>query len=478
VPGASDRGFDMLDASLLAELRAAVGEQALLTGDRVRECAVDVQGHLPGATALVRPRSTQEVSSVLRLCHARGQPVVPQGGRTNLVEGTVSSPHELIVSLERMNRIERVDAPGRTMRVEAGVILQRAQEEAERHELMFPLDLGARGSCTVGGNIATNAGGVRVLRFGMMRSLVLGIEAVLADGTVLNSLNRMLKNNAGYDLKQLFIGTEGTLGIVTRADLRLVPRPRSVATAFVACRDFAALVRLLAHLDARLAGQLAAFEALWPEYYEITTSERTGHKGVLSHEYGMYGLVETLGSDPQADPARLEQALESALQDELILDAVVAKSESERRAIWEPREDVWQVQEQYGVTCNFDVSLAIEDMASYLARVRGAVAEQFPRGRTFAFGHIADGNLHIIVAPGAETAARAGDLEEIRGAAERIVYEPLRTIGGSIAAEHGIGLERRRYLGISRTEAEIATMRTLKAALDPKRILNPGKVIE
>jgi FAD/FMN-containing dehydrogenase len=468
----------MLDASLLADLRAAVGEQALLTGERVRECATDVQGHVPGATALVRPRSTAEVSAVLRLCHARGQPVVPQGGRTNLVEGTVSSPDELLISLELMNRIERVDVPGRTMRVEAGVILQRAQEEAERHELMFPLDLGARGSCTIGGNISTNAGGVRVLRFGMMRSLVLGLEAVLADGTVLNSLNRMLKNNAGYDLKQLFIGTEGTLGLVTRADLRLVPRPRSVATAFVACQDFAALVRLLGHLDARLAGQLAAFEALWPEYYEITTSARTGHAAVLTRDYGMYGLVETLGSDPQADQARLEEALEAALEDGLIVDAVVAKSDSERRTIWEPREDVWEVHEQFGVTFNFDVSLAIEHMEPYLARVRRSVGEEFPRGRTFAFGHIADGNLHIIVTPGAAPGALGRDAEEVRTTVEAIVYEPLRAIGGSIAAEHGIGLERRMHLGISRTEAEIATMRALKGALDPKRILNRGKVFD
>ena len=468
----------MLESSLLADLRAAVGEHAVLTGERVRECAVDVQGHVPGAAALVRPRSTAEVSAVLRLCHDRGQPVVPQGGRTNLVEGTVSSPRELIVSLERMNRIERVDAAGRTMRVEAGVILQRAQEEAERHDLMFPLDLGARGSCTIGGNISTNAGGVRVLRFGMMRSLVLGIEAVLADGTVLESLNRMLKNNAGYDLKQLFIGSEGTLGIVTRADLRLFPRPRSVATAFVACRDFPALVRLLGHLDARLAGQLGAFEALWPEYYAITTSAPTGHTAVLPRDHGMYGLIETLGSDPDADSLRLEQALEAALSQDLIVDAVVAKSESERRAIWEPREDVWQVQEQYGNTFNFDVSLAIEDMAPYLARVRADVAEQFPRGRTFAFGHIADGNLHIIVTPGAAAAELGRDAQEVRSAVERIVYEPLRAIAGSISAEHGIGLERRMHLGISRTQAEIATMRALKAALDPKHILNPGKVLE
>lgn len=467
----------MLDSGLLADLRAIVGDEAVLTGARVRECATDVQGHAPAAPALVRPHTTSEVSAILKLCHARGQVVVPHGGRTNLVEGTSTSAAEIILSLERMNRIEHVDGPGRTMRVEAGVILQRAQEEAERHDLMFPLDLGARGSCTIGGNISTNAGGVRVLRFGMMRSLVLGVEAVLADGTVLDSLNRMLKNNAGYDLKQLFIGSEGTLGVVTRADLRLFPRPRSVATAFVACRDFAALVGLLGHLDARLAGQLAAFEALWPEFYEVTTSARTSNAAVLPRDYGMYGLIETLGSDPETDQGRLEQALADALDRGLILDAVVAKSESERRAIWAPREDVWQAQEQYGLTFNFDVSLPISDMAPYLERLRGEAARTFPKGRVFAFGHIADGNLHVIVAPG--LARSAGPVPDApRVAAERLVYEPLREIEGSIAAEHGIGLERREYLGYSRTPEEIAAMRALKAALDPKRILNPGKVID
>ena len=461
----------MLDAALLADLKAVVGEQGLLTGERVRESASPLHGQPARAGALVRPHSTAEVSQVLRLCHARGQPVVPLGGRTGLVDGTLTVASDLILSVELLNRIERIDAPGRSMRVESGVILQRAQEEAERHDLMFPLDLGARGSCTIGGNIATNAGGVRVVRYGMMRSLVLGLEVVLADGTVLCSLNRMLKNNAGYDIKQLFIGSEGTLGVITRADLRLVARPRSVGTAFVGCRDFDALVQLLSQLDAQLGGQLSAFEALWPEFYRITTSERTGNTPSLSYDYGMYGLIETLGSDPESDQARFEQALAEALERGIILDAVIAKSESERRALWEPREEVWEVEQQYGLTYNFDVSLAIEHMEGYLARLREDTARRFPKGGVFAFGHIADGNLHIIVAPGSPD-------DSHREAVERVVYEPLRDIGGSISAEHGIGLERREHLGISRTPQEIGAMRTLKAALDPKGILNPGKVLQ
>jgi FAD/FMN-containing dehydrogenase len=460
----------MLDAGLLTDLRAALGESGLITGEQVRERAVDINGVPPRATAMARPRSTEQVAAVLRLCHARRQPVVPLGGRTGLVEGGATTEDEIILSTELMNQIERVDAPGRSMRVQAGVILQRAQEEAERHDLMFPLDLGGRGSCTIGGNIATNAGGVRVVRYGMMRGLVLGLEAVLADGTVLCGLNRMLKNNSGYDLKQLFIGSEGTLGVVTRAELKLVARPRSTCTALIACRDFASLVRLLALIDSRLSGQLSAFEAMWPEFYQVTTSERSGHAAVLPRDYGMYGLIETLGSDPQADQARLEQALEDALEKDLVLDAVIAKSESERRAIWEPRDDPWQVQNQYGLTFNFDVSLPIEDMESYLASLRRDVARRFADARLYAFGHIADGNLHVIVTPGS-----AG--EASRHAVEDAVYQPLRAIGGSISAEHGIGIERRGHLSISRTAEEIATMRALKQALDPRGILNPGKVI-
>jgi FAD/FMN-containing dehydrogenase len=460
----------MLDAGLLADLRAALGESGLITGEQVRERAIDVNGVRPRATAMARPRSTEQVAAVLRLCHGRRQAVVPLGGRTGLVEGGATTEDELILSTELMNQIERVDPPGRSMRVQAGVILQRAQEEAERHDLMFPLDLGGRGSCTIGGNIATNAGGVRVVRYGMMRGLVLGLEAVLADGTVLCSLNRMLKNNSGYDLKQLFIGSEGTLGVVTRAELKLVARPRSTCTALIACRDFASLVQLLALVDSRLSGQLSAFEAMWPEFYQVTTSERAGHAAVLPRDYGMYGLIETLGPDPQADQVRLEQALEDALQKDMIVDAVIAKSEAERRAIWEPRDDPWQVQNQYGLTFNFDVSLPIEDMESYLARLRGDIARRFADARVYVFGHIADGNLHVIVTPGAGG-------EGIRHAVEDTVYEPLRAIGGSISAEHGIGLERRGHLSISRTAEEIATMRALKQALDPRGILNPGKVI-
>ena len=460
----------MLDSGLLADLRAVVGDTGLLTGAVVHERA-DVNGHVPRASALVRPASTQQVSDVLRLCHARRQSVVTHGGRSGLVEGTATTERELILSTERMNAIERVDVAGRTMRVQSGAILQRVQEEAERHDLLFALDLGGRGTCTIGGNISTNAGGVRVLRYGMMRALVLGIEAVLADGTVLKSLNRMIKNNTGYDLKQLFIGSEGTLGVVTRADLRLFPRPRSTNTALVACQDFDGLVKLLGMLDAGLGGQLSAFEAMWPEFYDTTTSAFGHHRALLPSGHGIYGLVEASGANPQSDALRFEEALGEAMEQGVVLDAVIAKSEAERNAIWAPRDDPWLIQQHYGATLNFDVSMAIEDMAGYLDSLRQAVAQRMPAGRVFAFGHIADGNLHVIVAPGTGEPA-------VMRMGEELAYELLRPIDGSISAEHGIGLERRQFLNISRTSQEIEAMRALKRALDPHGILNPGKVFE
>jgi FAD/FMN-containing dehydrogenase len=455
-----------MNAEFLADLRALVGEQNVFSGERMRERAFDARVGSVRAQVLVRPRNTAEVAGVLRLCHARGQAVVPHGGLTGLVYGASASEQELILSLELLNRIEAVDTAGRTMRVEAGVTLQRAQEEAGRFDLLFPLDLGGRGTATIGGNISTNAGGVRVVRYGMMRNLVLGLEAVLADGTVLCSL----KNNAGYDLKHLFIGSEGTLGIVTRADLRLVVRPRSFGTAFVGCSDFDKVVRLLAHVDARLGGQLGAFEVMWPEYYDVTTTPPAPQSPPLAYGYGVYVLLEALGADPDADAARLEETLAEALQERLIEDAVIAKSEAQRRAMWAIREDPWQTH-RYGPSVDFDVSLGIADMSDYLVAIRKAIIERYPAARTFVFGHIADGNLHVVVTAGDDT-------DSTRAEVKRCVYEPLRAIGGSVSAEHGIGLERKGYLEISRSAAEIATMRAVKAALDPRRILNPGKVFD
>jgi FAD/FMN-containing dehydrogenase len=459
----------MSAANLRADLRAIVGEQGMLEGAAVRERAATLFHGRVEAELLVRPRSTEQVSAVLRLCHGRGQPVVTHGGLTGLVNGADAAAGDIVLSLEAMNAIERVDVPGRCLRAQAGVQLGRVQREAESHGMVFPLDLGARDSATVGGNISTNAGGLRVLRYGMMRNLVLGVEAVLADGTVLTSLNRMLKNNAGYDLKQLFIGSEGTLGVVTRAELRLVSRTRSQETLLASLPSFDALVDLLDRLDSGLGGQLAAFEALWGNYYDYNTAPPADNVAPLARGAPFYAIAETLGGDPEADRARLEQVLGEALEAGTITDVTLANSENERRAIWAIREDVWQVK-NIAPLLTFDVSLPIENMRSYSEEVCAAVTSLAGENRAFVFGHMADGNLHVVIAAGDDAATRAR--------VEAIVYRPLAAIGGSVSAEHGIGLEKRAYLPLSRTAAEISTMRLLKQALDPKGILNPGKVFE
>jgi FAD/FMN-containing dehydrogenase len=457
----------MSTASLRNDLRAIVGEQGMLEGAAVRERAATLWHGRVDAELLVRPRSTEQVAAVLRLCHARGQPVVTHGGLTGLVNGADADARDIVLSMESMNGIERIDVPGRTLRAQAGAKLGQVQRAAEENGMVFPLDLGARDSATVGGNIATNAGGLRVLRYGMMRSLVLGIEAVLADGTVITSLNRMLKNNAGYDLKQLFIGSEGTLGVVTRAELRLVSRTRSQETMLASLPTFDALVELLGRLDAGLGGQLAAFEALWGNYYDYNTAPPAQNSAPLARGAPFYAIAETLGGDPVHDRARLESVLAQALDDGVLTDVTIASSETERRAIWNIREDEWQVK-NIAPLLTFDVSLPIENMKQYASEVCDAVQAFAGPNRCFVFGHMADGNLHLVIA--------AGDDAATRSRIEDIVYRPLAAIGGSVSAEHGIGLEKRAYLPLSRTAAEISTMRLLKQALDPKGILNPGKV--
>lgn len=458
--------------TIIEQLQAILGPQAVFWGETLVERGVVhpvVAQHPTAPKALIRPRTTEEVSAVLRACHAVGQPVVPVGGRTGLVQGTRARRGEVLLSLERFVDILDVDPADRAMTVEAGVPLQAVQERAEAEGLLFPLDLGARGSATVGGTISTNAGGNRVIRYGMMRDMVLGLEAVMADGTVVSALNRMIKNNAGYDVKQLFIGTEGTLGIVTRAVLRLRPKPASQDTAFVAVASFEQLVAFLRAIDGALGGALSAFEVMWEDFYRLVTRPPARNRPPLADGHPYYVLVETLGADPAGDTARFEAALGALLEQGLIADAVVAKSQAERDAMWAMRDDVGQVS-QFGPFFVYDVSLPLRAMPAYVETVRRVLAERFPGARSTVFGHLGDGNLHLVVgAGGADEATRHG--------VEAVIYEPLAAVGGSISAEHGIGLEKRPYLPISRSPAEIALMATLKRALDPKAILNPGKVL-
>jgi len=458
--------------ALIKSICDIVGPQGVLTGEDVssRSDSWPPTGGCQ-ALAIIRPASTAEVSEVLKLCHEHGQPVVTHGGMTGLVGGTKASPNEIALSLERMKNVDPVDSVNRTITVQAGVALQTVHEAAENAGLLFPLDLGARGSATIGGTIATNAGGNGVIRYGMMREQLLGIEAVLADGTVISSMKDVIKNNTGYDLKQLFVGSEGTLGIITRAVLRLRPLPRSQNTALVAIDNFDKLGQFLKAMDSALGGTLSAFEVMWNDFYTLIVGDGEKHGLPLDPSYAFYVLVESTGGDEEGDMSRFESALEETLDEELIVDAVIAQSKQQRNDLWGIRDDVEGLFESLFPPMAFDISLNILDMEDYVEEVRAALKSKWESTRMVVFGHLGDGNIHLGLG--------VGSLEpEVVHAVENIVYEALGRRGGVISAEHGIGLDKRDYLAHSRSAEEVALMKTIKMAIDPRNILNPGKILE
>jgi len=453
---------------LIAALQQALGPGGVLTGDAARERSGSWGVNHCDAPAVLRPRNTDEVAAALRLCHAAGQAVVTEGGKTGLVSGARAASNEIALSLERMHAIEHLDVRGRTMTVQAGATLQSVHEAAEAEGLIMPLDLGARGSATIGGNIATNAGGNQVIRYGMMREQVLGLEVVLADGTVLSSMNQVLKNNTGYDLKQLFIGSEGTLGVITRAVLRLRPLMPARNSALVATDSLEHLIALLTFIERELGGRMSAFEAMWNNFYRIAS--RGPHLGQppLGDDHAFYVLIESAGADLEAEAEHFFAALERATEQGLVEDAVLAQSEKERAAFWAIRDNIESLAALWPLAI-FDISLPVAGMEDYLQRTGARLEQQLGELRWVIFGHLGDGNLHLAVALGS-------DGPSVRRVVEDIVYGELAGIGGSISAEHGIGLDKREFLHCSRSAGEIALMKTLKRALDPRDILNPGRI--
>jgi len=456
--------------ALLDKLTEIVGDAGILHGDALagRSAGVWSGGDLQ-ALALVRPKSTEQVSRVMKLCNEVGQVVVPAGGMTGLAGGHRSGDRDIVLSLERMNAVESIDTRSRCMTVQAGVILQSVQEKSADAGLMFPLDLGARASCTIGGNIATNAGGVRVLRYGMMRDLVLGVEAVLADGSVISSMFKLLKNNTGYDLRQLFLGSEGTLGVVTRAVLRLYESPVGVETALLAVSSWDQVMKLLREFDGVLAGGLVAFEVMWRNHYELNTGPFSTLDPPLTASTPYYILLDVLVADAGEGREKLESLLMKCLENNEIVDGALANSETERGKFWQIREDFEPEQKKFGLIYGYDVSLSIEAMEDYVHGVQSRLVAKFANAELFAYGHIGDGNLHFTVAPGGE-----GRHDAIND----IVYAPLEALQGSVSAEHGIGLEKKAYLKLTRSDAEIDLMRRMKVMMDPNNILNPGKLFD
>lgn len=461
------------ETTVLQRIIDRCGPAAVVAPADAAQRMLTIRGETMPAVPLLRPASTEEVAFMLRCLRELGRALIPVGGGSGLAGGLrPATGDEWYLTLERMKRIERIDTGSRVAVVEAGVVLQTLQDAAADHALLFAVDLGSRGSATIGGLVSTNAGGERVLRFGMMREQVLGLEVVLADGTVLDLMDEVLKNNAGYDLKQLFIGSEGTLGIVTRAALRLRSSFTGHHAAFLALPSLGDLHRVLGRIEQGLGGTLSAFELMWPEFLRtMTEGEGAHHRMPVAAGAAGYLLVEAEGDDAASDQARLMKLLEILLEDGTIADAAVAQSEAERQAFWAIRNDIDRIMRSWAPLVGFDVSVPIARMADYVAETRAALAARWPGARLMVFGHVADNNLHVVASIGADTESRHGAIGEI-------VYAGVLARRGSISAEHGIGLDKRVPLAAARPAAVLALMGQLKTWMDPQGTLNPGKVID
>jgi len=459
----------MSQEQFVKDLQQALGAEVVLVGDAVEaRYHTDWSGTPPVAPwALVRPRSTEEVSTALRLCHAHRVPVVPQGGLTGLAGGAVPVEGGVAISLERMHAIEDINARSAVMQVQAGATLQAVQEAAVEAGLVFGVDLGARGSCQIGGNVATNAGGNGVLQHGMMREQVLGLEVVLADGTVLPMLRPMIKNNTGYDLKQFFIGAEGTLGVITRVLLRLRPMPQAKATALVAMPSFDQALAVLQRMQRRFGNSVAAFELMWDNF--VQASVQWQHlQAPFAERHPFLALIDVDGKDEASLREAVEEALGEAMEAGDVVDAVIAQSQTQAKTLWKLREAPAELNTHMHPPINFDVSLPQSEIGKFADAIQAAFDARWPGHFTLFFGHVGDGNLHV-----------STDGASVRGECEAVEAELYRVVGafhGSVSAEHGIGLHKKPFLAMSRTPAELAAMRAIKAALDPLGLMNPGKV--
>ncbi|NJD86623.1 MAG: FAD-binding oxidoreductase [Betaproteobacteria bacterium] len=468
-----------LPATLVERLRAIVGDRGLLTeAPDLEPYAVDWRGQIRGRPALlVRPASTQETADVVALLAGAGVGIVPQAGNTSLCGASVpdASGTQVILNVSRMNRVRAVDLQNNTVTVEAGCVLAELQRVAADNDRFFPLSLGAEGSCEVGGNISTNAGGTQVLRYGNMREQVLGLEVVLPDGRVWDGLRGLRKDNTGYDLKHLFIGAEGTLGIVTAAVLKLYPRPRAIATALVAVPDPAAAVDLLGRLRAACGERVTGFELIARVCLDLVFRHIADRRDPFATPYPWYALVELFDSSAESSLAQLlEDALGEAAEAGVVTDAVIASNESQRLALWELRENASDAQKAEGVSVKHDVSVPVSRIVEFIGEADRALGAAFPGIRTVAFGHVGDGNLHYNAFP---PPGEAPDFGQWTPQVNRVVYGIVQRLGGSISAEHGIGTLKRDELPHYKAALELDLMRAIKGVLDPRGIMNPGKVL-
>jgi FAD/FMN-containing dehydrogenase len=465
-----------LPPELIDQFRAIVGDKYAVTD------AVDIAPYLveernlfQGRSPLVlRPGSTAEVAAICKLASAHRIPLVPQGGNTGLVGGQTPHHGEVVISLRRLDKIREIDAASNTMTCEAGVVLQVAQQRASDIDRLFPLSLGAEGSCTIGGNLSTNAGGTAALAYGVAREMALGVEVVLADGRVLNVLSKLKKDNTGYDLRNLFIGAEGTLGIITAATLRLFPKPRAVETAYVGLKSPADALKLLSISQAEAAGNLTSFELLADIAVDFSIRHGIDIRDPLQGKHPWYVLMEL--SSPR-DDARdtLEAILAKGMEDGIVDDAVIAANLGQRQAFWKLRDEMSAAQKPEGGSIKHDISVPVAAVPAFIEEANAAVVKLIPGARPVPFGHLGDGNIHYNVSQpvGGDSADFLGRWHEVNA----VVFDIVLRMGGSISAEHGIGVLKRDELPDVKDKVAIELMRSIKAMLDPLGIMNPGKVL-
>ncbi len=462
---------------LLARFAAIVGDRYAITDrDAQVPYLVEMRDLYHGETPMVlRPGSVEEVAAILKLANETRTPIVPQGGNTGLVGGQVPHHGELLLSLTRLDRIREVDPVSNTMTVEAGVTLQRAREAAAQADRLYPQLLPSEGSCTIGGNLATNAGGVAALAHGIARSHCMGLEVVLADGRVLRDINKLKKNNTGYDLKNLFIGAEGTLGIITAAVLRLVPKPRSVETAFVAVPSPQASLDLLGLAEERTAGGVTSFELMLRSGVEAVVKYDAASRMPLDGPYPWFVLIELSSQARSGLRESMEEILSQGLEKGLVLDAAIADSLEQGKAFWRIREMFGEVQRHIGASIKHDVSVPVAAVPAFIEQANAAATKLIPGCKPLPFGHVGDGNIHYNVGQpeGADRAAFLKRWDEVNA----VVFAVVKKLGGSISAEHGVGVMKRDILPDYKDPVAIDLMRGIKRLFDPNGILNPGKVL-
>jgi FAD/FMN-containing dehydrogenase len=462
--------------TLLEELAIILGPGQVLTGPDIEGYLVEERGLYHGsALAVVRPGKTDEVAAVVRACAEVGVAIVPQGGNTGLCGGGVPEGETVVISTERLNRIRAVDPTDFTLTAEAGCVLATLQQAADEQGCLFPLSLGAEGSCRIGGNLSTNAGGVNVLRYGNARDLVLGLEVVLPDGRIWNGLRRLRKDNTGYDLKQLFLGAEGTLGIITACVLKLFPKPQEVATALVAVPDPAAALAIMAQARRASGDALSACELVPRIGLELGMAHITGIRDPFAAPHPWYLLLELSSSRPGGLRAALESVLAEALEDGRASDAVLAESGEQRGAFWRIREGVPEAQKKEGGSIKHDVAVATSRVPELIARCIPAVEAALPGVRVVAFGHLGDGNIHFNLTqpPGADKQDFLTQWPRMN----KIVHDIVADMDGSVSAEHGIGKLKIAEMTRYKQDVELDLMKCIKTALDPQGIMNPGKVL-